>query len=170
MVRVSTFKIDDRLRPHHEATLRSGLCDREDGGTLEAAMREVIERAVGVGQRIGVHLGANRDPGRELQELLAVPPGEVCHRADLPFLPQEVIRKRRDVAHVDAGTHHHPPGSSALSAAGTSAPTGAKIKAASSASGGVVSESPAHSAPRLRANCCFLVSPGEVKAKTRRPW
>ena len=43
-----------------------------------------------------------------------------------------------------------PPFSIARSAAGTSAPTGAKITAASSRTGGAVSEPPAHTAPSSR--------------------
>jgi len=44
-----------------------------------------------------------------------------------------------------------PPFLVAASAAGTSGPTGAKISAASSGSGGGAVESPAHSAPSERA-------------------
>ena len=62
-----------------------------------------------------------------------------------------------------------PPLRTAASAAGTSAPTGAKMIAASSGSGGVSSDPPAHSAPSERAKACPAASPGRVKAKTRRP-
>ena len=62
-----------------------------------------------------------------------------------------------------------PPFVTARSAVGTSAPTGAKMIAASSGSGGVSSEAPLHTAPRLRANACALVSPA-LNANTRRPW
>src|ERR1700682_182889 len=112
-------------------------------------MGEVVEGLVRLGQRIWMDLGADRHSGCSLQEFLAILSRQVGDGADLPLHPEEVVRKRWDVAHVDGG---------------------AKIKAASSGSGGGVSESPAHSAPRLRAKACFLVSPGEVKAKTRRPW
>jgi hypothetical protein len=63
-----------------------------------------------------------------------------------------------------------PPRSTARRAAGTSSPAGAKRMAASRGSGGVSPESPAHSAPRDRANARASRSPGRVKAKTRRPW
>ena len=46
-----------------------------------------------------------------------------------------------------------PPRSTARSAAGTSAPTGAKMIAASSVSGGALSEPPAQAAPSSRAKC-----------------
>jgi len=45
-----------------------------------------------------------------------------------------------------------PPLDTAFRATGTSAPTGAKMIAASSASGGVSSEPPAQAAPHSRAN------------------
>ena len=62
-----------------------------------------------------------------------------------------------------------PPGATARSATGTSAPTGANTIAASSGSGGPSSESPAHSAPSSRANAWPSMSPGRVSANTRRP-
>ena len=57
-----------------------------------------------------------------------------------------------------------PPGRTAASAAGTSAPTGAKMMAASSATGAGASESPAHTAPMSRANARAFSSPGRTKA------
>src|SRR3989442_1127572 len=62
-----------------------------------------------------------------------------------------------------------PPLSTARSAAGTSAPTGANRIAASSGSGGAASDDPAHSAPSSRANRCAPKSPGRVNANTRPP-
>jgi hypothetical protein len=58
----------------------------------------------------------------------------------------------------------------ARSAAGISAPTGAKTIAPSSCSGAGRSDEPAHSAPRPRAKRRVSSSPSRVKAKTRRPW
>jgi hypothetical protein len=62
-----------------------------------------------------------------------------------------------------------PPFFTALSAAGTSAPAGAKMIAASSSSGGASSDPPAQIAPSERAKSCAAVSPRRAKAKTRRP-
>ena len=62
-----------------------------------------------------------------------------------------------------------PPLRTARSAVGTRSPTVAKMMAASSGAGGGSSDPPAHSAPRLLAKACVLVSPGRVKAKTERP-
>ena len=56
-----------------------------------------------------------------------------------------------------------PPLRTARSAAGTSAPTGAKMIAASSARGGVASEPPAHTAPSAQGEVLRLpvAGPGE---------
>src|ERR1700693_2518443 len=45
---------------------------------------------------------------RKLQELLAIATCQVGDRADLSLHPQELIGKRGDVAHVNAGTDHNP--------------------------------------------------------------
>src|SRR6266511_374409 len=62
-----------------------------------------------------------------------------------------------------------PPGAVARSAAGTSAPTGANRIAASSDSGGVSPDAPAHSSPSERAKAWASASPPRVNAKTRWP-
>src|SRR5216117_3841966 len=59
-----------------------------------------------------------------------------------------------------------PPFASARSAAGTSGPTGAKTIAASSLSGGISSEPPAHFAPNFFAASWLALSPGRVNAKS----
>ena len=57
-----------------------------------------------------------------------------------------------------------PPLRTARSAAGTSSPTGAKMMAASKSIGGLSSEPPVHTDPRLRAKRWASKSPGRVKA------
>jgi len=57
----------------------------------------------------------------------------------------------------------------ALSAKGTRSPTGAKMMAAWSNSGGISSDPPAHVAPRRRAKVWVATSPGRVKVSTDRP-
>src|SRR5215510_8448100 len=56
-----------------------------------------------------------------------------------------------------------PPFFTALSASGTSAPTGAKMMAASSGSGGTSSEPPAQTAPSDFARPCAAASPARVE-------
>src|SRR5213080_4193538 len=62
-----------------------------------------------------------------------------------------------------------PPRARARRAAGTSAPTGAKMIAASSSSGPGSSDGPAHSQPSSSANAAASSSPGRTKPNTRRP-
>jgi hypothetical protein len=63
-----------------------------------------------------------------------------------------------------------PPALTARSASGTSAPSEAKMIAASSSTGGIASDGPAQVAFRLRANSWATVSPGRVNAYSSRPW
>src|SRR5919201_1600848 len=58
----------------------------------------------------------------------------------------------------------------ARNASGTSAPTGAKMIAASSSTGGGCDDPPAQSTPSDRANSCPSGSSSRVNANTRRPW
>src|SRR6266545_3416325 len=60
-----------------------------------------------------------------------------------------------------------PPLPTARNARGTSSPTGAKMIAASSSSGGPAFVAPAQSAPSSSASACASSSPGRVSAKTR---
>ena len=56
---------------------------------------------------------------REREQLLAVAAREVCDRSNHALLPEQAIRERRDVAHVDAPHTTPPPGAMAASASGT---------------------------------------------------
>src|SRR5256885_5284250 len=53
-----------------------------------------------------LHLGANRYARRQRHELLAVGPREVRDGAKNPFLPEDLVGKARDIAHVNARAHH----------------------------------------------------------------
>ena len=67
-------------------------------------------------------------------------------------------------AKVAAGGATVPPGATAARASGTSSPAGAKMIAASSSTGGRSVESPAQTAPTVRAKSCAAASPGRVNA------
>ena len=75
---------------------------------LDLAPAQPVEGLVGRLQGKGLHRGFDRHPGGELKKLLAVGPGQVGHRADHPLPPEQVVGKRRDVAHVDAAADHDP--------------------------------------------------------------
>ena len=143
----------------------------EDCGPPYAAAPQALERLVGLLEREQLHLGAHRDLRRQRQELLPVAPGEVGHRADHPLPPQVVVGERGDVAHVDAAADHHSPFRHRPQRQRHQVPRRSeddgRVQRAPAA---CVAVSPAHSAPICRANSWEAVSPGRVKAKTRRPW
>jgi hypothetical protein len=65
---------------------------------------------------------------------------------------------------VNAAADDGPPFFTALSASGTRLPTGAKMMAESSGSGGFSSDPPAQTAPSEVAKRCDAASPDRVKA------
>ena len=73
----------------------------QDGGALEPAGAQIVEGSFA--------LPADRPGGATIpacvaaQKLEGILAGQVGHRDHLAFFPQQPIRKRRDVAHVDAG-------------------------------------------------------------------
>ncbi len=79
----------------------SAIC--QHGGAGERAGAQIGERALGFGQ--GIH-GDGRVHGDllgERQELVPVVASQVRNRADRALVPQVLIRKARDVGHVDPG-------------------------------------------------------------------
>src|SRR5262249_31760143 len=82
-----------------------GLRD-EDGRAREASVAQILERGAGPGERVGVRFRADARVGGETQELRAVAPREVRHRAQHALTPETLARPRRDRAHVDAPAHH----------------------------------------------------------------
>jgi len=54
-------------------------------------------------------MGLDAELTGALEELFAIPSGEVRHRADDALLPQQAIGEGRDVAHMDAATDHYAP-------------------------------------------------------------
>ena len=121
-------------------------------------------------QRIGVGFGDDADLGREREELDAVPSRQVGDR-DAAVAPPTGSRRESSECR-SCGCRRRPrarPCEPPAAAAGTRPPTGAKMIAASSGSGGVSSDPPAQPAPRLRAKRLAGRSPGRVKANTSRP-
>ena len=101
---------------------------------------------------MGLTLVLTESLRRQRQEFARIGAGQVGDRAQHALLPQNVVREAGMSLMWMPPHTTTPPLRTARSAAGTSAPTGAKMIAASSACGGVASEPPAHTAPRLRAN------------------
>ena len=68
-------------------------------------MAQVGQRPVRVGQLIAADVGFDGNCWRDGQELASVLTGEIRHGSHASLLPQETVRKCRNVAHVDAGAH-----------------------------------------------------------------
>ena len=80
----------------------------DDRGAHEAPGAQVVERVRRAVERVRRDVRAHRDPRGELQELAAVRAGQVGDRAQHALAPQQLVRQRRDVAHVDAAAHDRP--------------------------------------------------------------
>ena len=78
---------------------------RNTCGTLELPLTQLAKRRLGFTKRKCLRCGVNRDLLHNSEEILAVFPGEVGHRPDRAFAPQDVIGEGRDVRHVNPGAH-----------------------------------------------------------------
>ena len=130
-------------------------------GTRTSAPRTSPERSrasasFACGERDRLDLAsAPARAGASARNSVAVGPRQVRDRADDPLAPEQLVRERRDVAHVDPGADdRRRPCATWPSASGTSSPAGANRIAASSSPGGPSAVSPAHVAPSDRANAC----------------
>ncbi len=70
--------------------------------------RRSDKRFIGARQRIARDLAGHARLRRDLQEFMRVGAGEIRHRHHMPLLPQQRIRKARNVRHVDAAADHAP--------------------------------------------------------------
>ena len=97
--------------------------------------------------------------GASAQELLAVAPGEVGHRADRALAPQQLVGERRDVAHVDAARRRRSrPARRARRASGHERAVGGEDdRRVERLRRPVLADAPAQSAPSARANACARV-------------
>ena len=140
---------------------RVRLVDDEHGRAPHVAAAQGCQRLVGLLQGEGHDLRSNRHLGGEGEEVQAVLAREVGHRAHRALVPQDLVWGRRGCRScVCPRRPRSRPWRRALRAAGTRAPTGAKMIAASSSSGGASSELPAQSAPSSLANSCASSSSG----------
>ena len=81
---------------------------QENRRSGEIAASQRFERFVRLLEREGLRLGAHRDLWREREEFFAIAPGQICDGTNSAFLPQNLVGKRGDIAHVDAAAHHDP--------------------------------------------------------------
>jgi hypothetical protein len=57
----------------------------------EGARAQVVERVPGLAEWVGLDLNADRDAGRQVQELLAVATGQVGDGAQDALAPQQLV-------------------------------------------------------------------------------
>ena len=82
-------RLSPALRDEHERA----------AGLTRAELRERLVRAL---ERERLDLRPDGHPSREREELLAVAAGQVRDRAQRPLAPEDLVRERRDVRHVDS--------------------------------------------------------------------
>ena len=131
----------------------------------DAAVAQIGQRAIRVGQIVarGVHLDRHAAPRAPESR---AHPGASGSRPSGRCAPPRA-GDTETTARRSCGCRRRPrrlPGTTCDSASGISRPTGAKMIAASSGSGGGSFDPPAQVTPRSRANACFSSSPGDVNA------
>src|SRR5258706_5584300 len=82
--------------------------DRQHCRAVDQARAQVSKRAIRGRKGVGAGMNGERARSGEREELLRVPTGEIGDRADAAFAPEQTIRERRHIAHVDAGTNDGP--------------------------------------------------------------
>src|SRR3990172_2744769 len=79
------------------------LRDGQDTGATESTFFKEVKGAVRLVERKGLHLRANRDVGREPQEVEGILSGAVGDAQQSPLLVEERIVDFRDRGHGDSG-------------------------------------------------------------------
>lgn len=88
-------------RPHEDAE-RVRLAWEQDRCALQATGSQVIERLVGVAQRIAMSMEPKPHHWSDLQKIERILTRQVRNRNDASLSPEILVGKGRDVAHVDA--------------------------------------------------------------------
>ena len=84
----------------------NALLRHEHGRALDAPLAQVGQRRVCRRKIVPPHVRLNRHRRRKRQELAGILPGQVCNRPHDALSPQQPVRKRRYITHVDAGADH----------------------------------------------------------------
>src|SRR5689334_17693735 len=80
----------------------------QNSGAFDFACAQLVQCFVGLGKWKELDVGAHWHLRGQCEELLPVPGGEVGYRTDAPFFPEQVVGKRRNVAHMNTATNDHP--------------------------------------------------------------
>ena len=160
----------DHDRQSFDSRPRVGRASRhEHGGPSEPASAQVVERLVGPLERERTVVWTFAR-GASARNSCAVGAGEIGDRDEAAFLPENGVGEGRDVAHVDAAADHGPALAHGLERGGNQRADRRKDDGGVERFRRAIVGAARPSAPSYRANSCAAVSPGRVKAKTRRPW
>ena len=157
----------DRTRDH--ASLPGQAVTAPARRALQAPFAQIGQRLVGLRQRIARDLGLYARLRRHPPEIHPRPRASGWRPSERALLPQQAVRETAGCRHMDPAAHDAAAVPTARGGAGTSAPTGAKMIAASSGSGRVSSSR--RPTPHRRPGEVLRVSvtrPGE--GVHPRPW
>src|SRR5438105_10185664 len=77
----------------------------QHGRALDFSCSQLAQGLVGFRKRKGLNLGSHRQFGSKFEKLLSISTGQIGDRTKASLFPQQVVGKRRNVAHVDAGAN-----------------------------------------------------------------
>lgn len=89
---------------------RASFTNREHCGAIEPPGTQVGEGAVGVFETEPLDARLESDLRNQREQLLAISSRQVRDRTNGALLPEQPIRKRRNVRHVNPAAHHHAAG------------------------------------------------------------
>src|SRR6476661_11087605 len=90
------------LNVHGEGSWRLEIGSNEDRCPAQATGTERRQRSIRFAEREAFDFGAYRHPRCQREKLLTITAGEICDGAYRSLTPENLIRKARDVAHVNA--------------------------------------------------------------------
>ena len=97
-------------RRHRDRTRPPPTLGHHHSSALKNPRPQIPQGLLSINQPIARHRSPNRNPRRKSQELHSISPRQVRHRPQHAFPPQQLVRERWDVAHVDAGADDGPAG------------------------------------------------------------
>src|SRR6266571_978085 len=91
---------------HAEASPPAPAAARAEDRAVDTALAHARERLVRAFEWKNLDRGPDRNPGREREKFLAVAAREIGYRHDAPLAPQDLVGKRRDLAHMNSGANY----------------------------------------------------------------
>ena len=78
----------------------------QDGGAQYLARPQLCKDLVGFYKRECRRLGSDTTLGDDFEEIQPILTRQIGDRYQLPLLPEQVVGKARDIAHVNSRTYH----------------------------------------------------------------